>query len=240
MRKKLTLGALALCGALASTGFKEARVEVPEALAAAAPMEVSGHRVRTLDKPMAFGGFRVVGVKEGVEFSWSAEAFGVRGGSARQRYRFVLESPAGESREVECRSRAIEAWRRGWTVELTEAFTPRLACGVKSEGELLRLVLGSGGSRAGLELRGALLAGESEAQLLALRSLHKLEGTRLPFGEPAGYVLERDGVAVAAVETLNRGRVWLAPDLDPATSGAAAAAAAALLFYNPDLTPQVD
>ncbi len=237
VRNRLTTAALALGSALALAGFKEAKVEVPAALAAAAPMEVSGHRVRTLNKPMAFGAYRVTGVREGAEFSWSTEAFGVRGGSARQRYRFVLEGPEGEAREVECRSRSIEAWRGGWTVELTEAFSPRLACGLRSEGKLLRLVLGS---RAGAELRGALVGSEGEAPLLAVRSLHRLEGSRLPLGAPAGYALERDGAAVAAVETLNRGRIWLAPDLDEPTRGTAAAAAAALLLYDPELTPQVE
>ncbi len=237
MRKRVYAGMLALFCAVVMPGFKQARMRVPEALAAVVPTDVAGHQVRTLNKPMTFGEYRAGSVREGFEFSWSVEAFGVRGGSARMRYRFVLEAPEGGTREVECRNRAIEAWRKGWSVELTDAFTPRLACGIHAGGRTLRLVLGS---KTGRDLRGALMGAEGEAPLLALRSIHALEGSPLPLEEPAGYVLERGGVAVAAVETLNRGRVWLAPELDAELREIAAATAAALLLYKPDLTPQID
>lgn len=236
-KRSVGLLVLALFCALVLTGFKKATLQVPGPLAGVAPVEVVGHQVRTLNKPMAFGEYRAEGVREGVEFSWSVELFGVRGGSARQRYRFVLETPETTARQVECRSRAIEAWRKGWSVELTEAFAPRLACGVHTEGRTLRLVLGS---RAGLDLRGELLEKEGGPSLLTVRSLHKLEGSPLRLDEPAGYVLERDGVAVAAVETLNRGRVWLAPELDSSLRESAAAVLTALLLYKPELTPQVE
>lgn len=237
MRVKVSALVAALLSAVALPGFRNAKLEVPAALRAVTPLDVVGHQVRTLNKPMSFGPYRAGAVREGVEFSWLVEAFGVRGGSASKRYRFVLESPEKSPWEVECRNRGIEAWRGGWTVELTDAFSPRLACGLNGDDKTLRLVLGS---RAGIGLRGAVVRSDGDAPLLAVRSLHKLEGSPLRIDEPAGYVLERDGRVVGAVETLNRGRVWLAEDLDGAMRRTCAAVATALLLYKLELTPQVD
>ena len=231
MRRMFFVGALALLCALALPGFKKATMRLPEVLAGVAPIDVVGHQVRTPTKPMTFGDFRVGSVKEAAEFSWSTEAFGVRGGSAKHRYRFVLETPEAETLEVECRSRSIEAWRGGWKVELTDAFKPRLACGLRGGDRELRLILGS---RGGNSLRG-LVEAPGKGPFLEVNSVHRLDGSPLPLEQPAGYVLERGGFTVAAVETINRGRVWLVPGLDAETRGTAAAVAAALLFYKPDL-----
>ena len=236
--RPLTLFAVAAC-TLALAAFKSARVEVPTSLAAAPELAVTGHNPRTWNRPLAFGPYRTTAVHEGVEFSWSVEVFGVRGGMARQRYRLVLEGPDADAWEVECVARSIEAWRHGWSVELTRAFTPRLVCGLRerTERQAYRLILGS----AGNQLRGVVhFAGSAagEPPLLAIRSLHRLEGSRLPLGEPAGYAIERSEAALAAVEILNRGRVWLAEGLQPEERGPAAAAAAALLLYKHELSPE--
>lgn len=214
-------------------------MEVPPELASAEPLEVSGSNPRTWNRPIGFGSYRTSTVREGVEFSWSVEAFGVRGGQARAPYRLVLEGPGGSSWEVECRTRSIEAWRGGWSLDLTELFAPRLVCGVSgaADGRLARLVLGS----KGYQLRGVVhdpATSQVGPGVLTVRSVHRLEGTRVPSGEPAGYVLERDGRPIAAVEVLNRGRVWLAPYLDAGTSQTAAATVAALLLFRPELSAE--
>lgn len=240
-RSLSTLFILAAC-VLFLTAFKTARMEVPAGLAGSATvLDVTGHNPRTWNKPIGFGAYRTSTVREGTEFSWSVEAFGVRGGMAKKRYRLVLEAPDAGAWEVECLTRSIEAWRGGWSVELTDAFTPRLVCGLRDRDEqrTYRLVLGSTGN----QLRGVVQPGgasDGTRPLLEIRSIHRLEGSRLPFGEPAGYAIDRGATTLAAVETLNRGRVWLAPDLQPEDRGAAAASAAALLLYKPELSPQAD
>ncbi len=227
---------LALVGLMVLPAFRSAKMRLPEALAATEAAAVSGANPRTWNKPLGFGAYRTVSVREGSVFSWSVEVFGVRGGEAKRAYRMVLEGPEAEAWEIECRARAIEAWRKGWSVELTDAFTPRLVCGVspREERQVLRLVLGS----RGRDLRGVVQDARTQSSLFQVRSVHHLEGTRLSTPDPVGYLLEREGSPVAAVETINRGRVWLGPDLDGAARGQVAAAAAALLLYQPDLSPQ--
>jgi hypothetical protein len=61
-------------------------------------------------------------------------------------------------------------------------------------------------------------------------------GSRIPSGDPVGYVVSRGGHALAAVETINRGRVWILPGLDSATREALAATAAALLLFDSTLS----
>lgn len=235
LRKRASSVILAAYLLLVLPAFRSAELELPSTLAGAEALAVSGHNPRSWNHPLAFGPYRTAGVREGLEFSWSAEAFGVRGGQAKKPYRLVLETADGASREVECRQRSIEVWRKGWSVELTDAFRPRLVCGFQSsEGRVQRLVLGSNG----MQLRGVVHAAADETPLLTIRSLHRLAGSRLPLGEPAGYALERDGVVVAAVETINRGRVWLGDGLDADDRELAAAAAATLLLYKPDLSPE--
>ncbi len=237
MRSKSVVASMMLFCAVLLPGWKKATMRVPESLSSVLPVDVTGHLVRTPKKPMSFGEFGVEGVRQGVEFSWSTELFGVRGGSASQRFRFVLEAPGGQVREVECRRRAIEAWRDGWSLDLTDAFTPRLACGLLGGGETLQLVLGS---RLGLELRGVVTHRDGVSPRFEVRSVHQLDGSPLPLEQPAGYAVERDGVVVAAVEVLNHGRVWLSPDLGVDERVTVASLVGALLLYPPELTSQSD
>ena len=48
---------------------------------------------------------------------------------------------------------------------------------------------------------------------LAVRSLHHLTASPFRTSEPLGYEVVNGGRAVATVETIDWGRVWMAPDL---------------------------
>ena len=134
---------------LVLTAFRSAKMEVPAALASSAEaLSVSGHNPRTWNHPIAFGPYRTSSVHEGWELSWSVEVFGIRGGRAKRPYRLVLEGPDGSAWEVECLTKSIEAWRSGWSVDLTAVFTPRLVCGLYSrrDEKAFRLILSSAGN----------------------------------------------------------------------------------------------
>jgi hypothetical protein len=214
--------------------FRAARVELPADLVEVAPTAVAGANPRAWRKPLRFGEYATAAVHDGTVFSWSVELFGVRGGKASRAYRLTLDGPSGTPAEVECRTRAIDAWRNGWSVELTEAFAPRLACGIRpaDDSAPARLVLGSNGRR--LEGRIEPVGGPA----LEVVSLHRLAGSPLPSDGPAGYALAIGGRTRAAVEVLNRGRVWIDPELDASTRDLAAAAIAALLLFDPELSPE--
>lgn len=73
---------------------------------------------------------------------------------------------------------------------------------------------------------------------LTLRSVHALEGSPIPLGTPIGYVFERDGHAVGAVE-LNglTPRLWLPAADDDVRRAAVAAALALAIFWDPAQRP---
>lgn len=73
---------------------------------------------------------------------------------------------------------------------------------------------------------------------LALRSVHAVEGSPLPLGNPIGYVFEQDGRAVGAVE-LNGlvPRLWLPAGDDDTRRAAVAAAMALAIFWDPAQRP---
>jgi hypothetical protein len=69
---------------------------------------------------------------------------------------------------------------------------------------------------------------------LTMRSVHAVEGSPLPLGTPIGYVFERDGRAVGAVE-LNglTPRLWLPAGDDDTRRASVAAAMALAVFWDP-------
>ena len=227
------LACLTLAGVLIAA-VRPARMEVPPSLTSVSPLEVSGSNPRRWGKPLAIGPYRSLEVRDGTEFSWSVPLFGVQAGKASRKYRLSLEAPDGTVWQVDCRTRSIEAWHKGWSVELTDAFQPRLACGLAQTGadEPARLVLTSDGRK----LRGAIEGGPSVD--LEIESVHRFEGSRLPVAAPVGFLLKVGGEAVAAVETINRGRVWIAPRVADDPAAVIAAASAALLLFDPEIGPE--
>ncbi len=66
-----------------------------------------------------------------------------------------------------------------------------------------------------------------------LRSVRRLQGSSIPSGPPLGYEITGGGAAVAAVETINQGRVWLDPAVAPRGQERLAVAIMVLLLYDP-------
>ncbi|MDX1381609.1 MAG: hypothetical protein R3233_10830, partial [Xanthomonadales bacterium] len=66
-----------------------------------------------------------------------------------------------------------------------------------------------------------------------VQSIRQFQGSDWPSGEPLGYELKIDDWTVAAVETINQGRVWIDPDLDDRDAARVAAVITALLLYVP-------
>lgn len=69
------------------------------------------------------------------------------------------------------------------------------------------------------------------AETLVVSGTGQLAGASLPFGEAAGYVITRVGSAIAAVEVINKGAVWLAPDLPTHLRLPVVAAISSLLLF---------
>ncbi len=208
-----------------------ARMQVDPALAAVEPFAVEGANPRRWGKPLDFGPYRVEAVRDADVSSFSVEVLGIGAGKAKAPYRFRLVGP-DRALEAECHARGVEAWAAGVVVDVLGARgKPALMCAfrpVEGAGDWVLSLTSAGSGR----YEGALFPVAEPERRATVRSVHRLERSRLPLGEPAGYALAEGDGAVAAVETINRGRVWLpeAPDSDRA---ARAAAAAALLLFRP-------
>jgi hypothetical protein len=66
-----------------------------------------------------------------------------------------------------------------------------------------------------------------------LRSVHRFQGSSIPSGPPLGYEVTGGDRVVAAVETINQGRVWMDPAVSPRDQERLAVAIMVLLLYDP-------
>ncbi|MFO0581892.1 MAG: hypothetical protein U0229_06455 [Anaeromyxobacter sp.] len=216
---------------LGAAGCAAARVRPEPALAAVPALAVSGANPRRWGAPLGFGPYATGPVSGDTTFGWSLQVLapgaGVAG-SARP-YAWTSSGPSG-ALAAECHERTLEVFAGSLALDVKGASgQPRLACAFRgADGRTWTLAVRATGRPVPAylgELRGP--GGER----YALRSVHALEGTPIPLGTPAGWVLEREGAAVAMVETMNAGRVWLPGGADEAP---VAATATALLLFEPD------
>lgn len=187
---------------------------------------VEGANPRRWNQPLYFGEWRTSTVNEGATRSFLADLDIVQIGKADQGYRMTLGDTF-----VECHTREVVIGRAGFFVDVNLGREPLLVCGLDDAGSRSVLAL----SRTGKiepALRGEL-RGVAGGPSLEVRSIQRVSGSAIPSGEPFGYELLSDGRRVAAVETINRGRVWIDPNASNRDT-LAAAAAALLLFRDPD------
>ena len=213
--------------ALLIAGCRTAFMSVPAELAATEAFAVTGANPRLWNRPLSFGPWRTSEVREGGRWGFAAPLLGLEAGFSQQPYRLVLEHEDGRAVQAECVARSVTLSRSGWSVDPTLGALPALACGFRSDdGDEWTLKLHARGTNFEGELS------SSSGSPLKIRSVHRLEGSRLPSGEPVGYEIAGDS-PLAAVETVNRGRVWLAPSAGSSIDRRTAAAAAVLLLFEP-------
>ena len=211
---------------LLTTGCSLAHLEMPEHES----YNVSGANPRFWKRPISFGPWSTKTVDMGRTHSWVAGLKGVNVARVDQVYSLTLEGGAEPTR-VDCHTQDFAIGRNGFWIDPTFGAEPTLLCGLERHDQRAVLVLGKTGtiepSRTG-ELRDA---DDENAPALLVRSLHRITPKHWPSPTPLGYEIVQSGRAVAIVETANRGRVWIDPQLDTATRERIAAAAAALLLH---------
>lgn len=236
MRPSLPLLLLLLAVPLAACTVAQLAV-APELAGGPEPLAVTGANPRTWNQPLGFGPFRTSANRDGTELSWAFEAFGIGAGGASRPYGFRLADAAGGGElEVACHTRELRLFRGSFEVDVTAAFRPALACAIRPA--VAVPALGGGAVAAPALLTLAVKAQDYRGELglaggapLEVRSVHRFAGSSLRNPEPVGYELARGGRVLAAVETVNRGRVWLSPDLAGEERRQVASAAAALLLF---------
>ena len=220
-----------------ATGFvgaREARLAVDPRLGeAAVSMAVEGANPRRWGANLAFGEFGAVDVRDGDHLEWFFALGNLGAGGVKSASRLTVEGPGGAVR-VACLAERKVLARGSFSVDLAFGRKPVLTCGLEGpDGDRWLLAM----TERAPDLGGVLQPADGGGAPLTVRSIHRLEGSRWPLAEPAGYEISVDGRAVAAVEVINRGRVWIDPSIDAETRHRIAAAAAALLLFEP---PEVE
>lgn len=227
---------LTAMGALAGpVAAREVRLALdPQLAESASEVPVKGANPRRWGADLSFGDYRAVGVRDGDHLEWFFAVGNFGTGAAKSASRLTLEGPSGAIR-VECLAKRSVLARGSFSIDLALGRKPLLMCGLEGpEEDRWTLVL----TERAPNLTGAIQPADGIAgERLDVRSVHRLEGSKWPLAEPAGYEISKSGRVVAAVETINRGRVWIASDLDADTRLRVAAAAAALLLFEP---PEVE
>lgn len=223
--------ALALVPILA--GCRTARMAVPGFLAERAEvLECSGRQGFLRGEQFTCGDYRVEQVRRGWirRISWDAEI--AEGRTVRQESEYQIRTPEG----VLWQGHAITGVRREdlkgkvgrgrWNWELTSETSYLVRFADEPMENFWTLAMAEG--RGDAIMNGEFSDGET---VYRVEGTYQLEGTPIGLSEPAGYIIYDGPRAVAAVEVINQGAVYLERGLAPDRRDALAAAAAALLLY---------
>ena len=197
-----------------------AQMPVAEPLTAITPFDVEGANPRVWNRPLRFGPFNTVKVDEGVTFSASERVRRLEAGLKFQTYRFGVSS--GEDPvNAECSTIAASLSRKGLSVDPSFGKIPTLVCSFRGnstgEGTLWLETTATNKEEGDVDYPDGSVS---------VRSVHQL-------GARFGYELRKRDRVIGAVETINRGRVWIDPSLSEKDQARVAAIATALLLYKP-------
>jgi hypothetical protein len=210
---------------LLATACQTAQMKVATPLAAVDAMPVSGANPRHWNAPVRFGPWLTSEVDEGLTWNFGLHLLGLDLGYTFKPYRFVLRSE-GQPVQAECITRGALLAHKGFSLDIATDRIPQLACGFKGIGDgTLRLRRTTANT-----VEGEIDFGRPSWKV---RSVHRLEGSKFRSGDPVGYEIATENQVIAAVETINRGRVWMAPSLPPEDRARMAAVSTALLMYRP-------
>ena len=213
---------------------KSAAMLLPAELAQLQPLPVSGRQGWKLNEKLTFASTRVFDVERSLSRGNDLGILFYQGSKRRQTFGFSVVDGGGDvwrgAAATNVRRHALSDGN-GLSISLTDksGFAAHLAPLDRPQ-ELWVLELTEQGEQP---LRGSLLRNDV---VYTVTGTNKLAGTRLPLEGTSGYILERDGQALAAVEVINKGAVWVAPHLSAEQRQPLLAAISALLLFE-DLRP---
>ena len=213
-------------------GCQVAQMQVPAPLDVVPAVPVDRPNVRKWNDPVSFGAWHTTGVEEGGT-DWApgrsaaAHRRSVQAVTLERIYRLTLATPTSEIR-AGCFARLDAATYGNTTFDVGAARgDPALQCTY------------DGAAAGSMELFNMPKPGDAQAGYFEfasarwhIQSVDRIVGARSR-GAIAGYEIRNDEAVIGAVETINRGRVWMAPSLSPAERDHIAAVVATLLLYRP-------
>ncbi len=227
--------------ALFAGGCQLAKMEVDPALADAPAMAVKGNTGRMWDRQIQFGAWRTATVKEGWTRDMRHEVGTANEVSAldnlSKRYRFDLPTTSGtvaaqcaQLGQVATHTRTRGSKQTSVAVDLAMLRKlPALQCTYEGIG---------GGSLKLLQQLAVAPEHAGEVEFAggqwSVTEVARIEGARTHSVAPlSGFEIRRGGIAIAAVELINSGRVWISPSLSQLERDRAAAIVTTLLLFRP-------
>jgi hypothetical protein len=217
---------LALAALLAS-GCQAARMPLPEQLAAAERLPVSGRQGMRPGTRLRFGTFEAHPVTR----SWTRGRERGRTAAATeqertQTYRFTLREGGAELWFVACRASLRTVRIDVRSIQVHPSDESALYCNLQSAGERQTAWELELAERHGRPLAGTLALGPTRLDIVGT---DRVAGA-LPMRQTTGYEIRDAGDVLGAVEVINSGAIWLRGDLEPGRRQLLAAAAAALVL----------
>lgn len=231
MRATSSLLCSFLVPAAVMAAFTVPAMRLDESLSGKPALAVEGRQGWQIKQMIRFGEFSAGPVKRGWTrgYDWP---FVVRFTGAREKLAFEITDGAGARLPVLCAGKLSEQdlhrWPRGVDINLRtrDAFS----CAVRGvgEGDYEWVVADLNQNRTSGEVSGSLIGPDLA---LSFRPVwHLANGKKTWDTRPLGIELLSDGHVVAAVETVNEGRVWLGDALSGEQRLVVAAALSALLL----------
>jgi hypothetical protein len=212
-----------------AAGAKSAAMLLPAELAQLQPSPVSGRQGWKLNEKLAFASTRVFDVDRSLSRGNDLGILFYQGSKRRQTFGFSMVDGSGEvwrgAAATNVHRRALSDGN-GLSISLTDksGFAAHLAPLDRPQ-ELWVMELTEQGEQP---LKGSLRHNDV---VYAVTGTNKLAGTKLPLEGTSGYVVARGGEALAAVEVINNGAVWVAPHLSAEQRQPLLAAVSALLLF---------
>jgi hypothetical protein len=225
--RKGILQALIVLIALPLPGCQTARMPLPDALVTAERLPVSGRQGLQIEQRLRFGSYAAHPITR----SWTrgrdrGATLAAQQFERRQTYQFTLQDGDVAHWFVSCHASARSIRIDLAVVEAHPADESALYCNLQSTTDRLAAWEMELQERRGRPLAGMLAMGDTRFDIDGTDRLERA----LPMGATTGYEIHAAGDVVGAVEVINRGAVWLSPDLEPERRRLLAAAAAALLL----------
>lgn len=232
--KKLLLG-VALAGVLVLPSCTLPNMAVESTFKEQAQeLTVEGRKAYKPNGSFMVGEYRVANVNRGWKNAGGFTIFGYENIRINQRYEFSLQSPTGQqwfafgaSQLQEKNLRSEDGLTRISVGKNLEYFVTHFTSPESGPWRLLTVDPGQYLMRKKFE--GELTNG---GDFYKIRPIYKMEDTKLPASDIVGYEFLRDGELVAAVQVINHGKVWLAPELDDDARMVIVTAASSLLLYD--------
>jgi hypothetical protein len=231
MRSALAILAAAVLSLASGCQLLQMQVSAP--LDVWPPVPVDRAFARKWNDPVSFGAWHTTSVNEG-DTEWSpgrsagAHQRTVQNVSLERVYGFVLATAAADI-HAGCFAR-LDATTYGNTIFDVGALhgDPALQCtydgATPGSMELFEVL------KVGSDAQAGYL--DFDARRWQIQSVDRVVGARSP-DMIVGYEIHDEEAVIGAVETINRGRVWIAPSLSPIDRDRVAAVVATLLLYRP-------